>query len=115
MARGFTVVYPEDLSFAQQLRLVHHARHVVAPDGSNGLLAYFVSPGAKVCFLNSPHTLPLVELNGLLSALGAEFTIVTGPMTGEPTDEPFWNDYSIDPERFCAFLDDWLVDIAQHP
>lgn len=107
-ARGFHVVYPEDLDFAEQMRLVHHARHVVAPDGSNGLLAYFVSAGARVCFLNSPHTLPLVELNGLLQALEADFTIVTGPVVGEELDEPFWNDYRIDEKRFEAFLDDWL-------
>jgi hypothetical protein len=106
-ARGFHVVYPEDLAFEEQLRLVHHARHVVAPDGSNGLLAYFVSPGARVCFLNSPHTLPLVELSGILAALGAEFSIITGPMVSE-TDEPFWNDYTIDEAAFSNFLDRWL-------
>jgi capsular polysaccharide biosynthesis protein len=106
-ARGFHVVYPEELSFKEQLRLVHHAHYVVAPDGSNGLLAYFVSPGSRVCFLNSHHTLPLVELTGILAALGADFSIVTGPMVSE-TDEPFWNDYAIDETAFSDFLDLWL-------
>jgi hypothetical protein len=60
-----------------------------------------------VCFLNSPHTLPLVELSGILAALGAEFSIITGPMVSE-TDEPFWNDYTIDEAAFSNFLDRWL-------
>jgi hypothetical protein len=108
-ARGFKIVYPEDLSFADQMRLVHHARYIVAPDGSNGLLAYFASQGAQACFLNSPHTLPLVELNGLLGAVGVGFTIVTGPISGAEQEEPFWNDYKIDQGVFSAFLDDWLA------
>jgi capsular polysaccharide biosynthesis protein len=108
--RGFEIVYPEDLPFPEQMRLAHHARHVIAPDGSNGLLSFFASPGSKVCFLNNPHTMPLGEINGLLAALGAEFTVFTGPDFGEPKDEPYWNDYRIDETKFASFLDDWLAD-----
>jgi capsular polysaccharide biosynthesis protein len=105
---GFRTVYPEDLPFAEQLRLVHHARYLIAPDGSNGLLCYFVSPGASVCFLNHGHTRPLVELNGQMASMGANFTIVTGPVAGEPGEEPFWNDYRIDEKVFESFLQTWL-------
>lgn len=108
VANGFRVVFPEDLPFAEQLRLVHHARHIIAPDGSNGLLCYFVSPGASVCFLNHSHTRPLVELNGQMAAMGASFTIVTGPVAGQPGEEPFWNDYRIDEKVFESFLRSWL-------
>jgi capsular polysaccharide biosynthesis protein len=108
VARGFKFVYPEDLPFLEQIRLARHARHIIAPDGSNGLLSYFASPSAKVCFLNHTHTLPLAEINGLLEALGIEFTIFTGPTFGEPKQEPYWNDYLIDENRFADFLDQWL-------
>lgn len=121
-AHGFAVVHPEDLPFVDQLRLVRHARHLVAPDGSAGLLTYFASAGAAVCFLNHPHTRPLVELNGLLAARGASFTIVTGPVAGDPCDERFWSDYTIDEEVFASFLAPWLTAppappavIVQHP
>lgn len=106
---GFTVVYPEDLPFVEQMRLAHHARYIIAPDGSNGLVSYFASAGAKVCFLNHAHTMPLAELDGILGALGVEFTALTGPIFGEPKDEPFWNDYLIDGKKFAAFLDQWLA------
>lgn len=106
--RGFKVLYPEDLSFPEQIRLVHHARHIVAPDGSNALLTYFAAPGAQVSVLNSQQTYPLVELNGLLAALSVGFTIVTGPFHGAMLEEPFWTDYTIDRARFCSFLDEWL-------
>lgn len=107
-ANGFVVVRPEQLNFTDQLRLVRTARRIIAPDGSNGLLSYFAGKGAKVCFLNHAHTLPLSELDGLLAALDVEFSVLTGPYRGEPQDEPFWNDYSIDEGEFAAFLRGWL-------
>jgi len=109
-AKGFRVVYPEDLSFVEQMSLARHARHIIAPDGSNGLLSYFAGHGAKVCFLNHPHTLPLAEINGLLEALRIEFTIFTGPFFGDPNPEPYWNDYLIDETDFERFLSEWLAE-----
>lgn len=104
-ARGYEIVYPEDHDFATQLRMVHHARKILAPDGSAGLLSYFARPGASVCFMNHTHTLPLVELNGVFGSLGIDFSVVTGPIQGEPQAEPFWSDYSIDPRVLSECLD----------
>lgn len=108
ISSGFKIVYPEDLPFLEQVRLVHHARYVLAPDGSNSLLSYFVEPDTRVCILNHTHTLPLVECNGILTALDAHFSIVTGSMLGEAGDEQFWNDYTIDEGLFRQFLETWL-------
>jgi hypothetical protein len=47
-ARGFAIVYPEDLGFAEQIRLLRHARFIAGPDGSALLLALFSQPGAAV-------------------------------------------------------------------
>jgi capsular polysaccharide biosynthesis protein len=107
-ARGFHVVHAEDLPFAEQLRLAHHARHIVAPDGSAGLLSYFASPGTRVCYLNPPQTMPLGRLNGVLAGMGIDLTVFTGPVVGPPDPEGFWSDYAIDEARFAAFLDAWL-------
>lgn len=103
-ARGYRIVYPEEFDFATQIRLVHNARRIVAPDGSAGLLSYFARPGTSVCFLNNPHTLPLVELGGIFACLGVEYSVLTGPIHGVPQPEPFWNDYEIDPAVFESYL-----------
>ena len=112
---GFKVIYPEELSFPDQVKTAHGASHIIAPDGSNGLLSYFASSGAKVCFLNNSNTKPLVELRGLLDAVGAEFTIVTGAEKGVRQEEPFWNDYEIDGGRFETFLQQWLSEGTGEP
>jgi capsular polysaccharide biosynthesis protein len=105
---GFSKVYPEDLSFAEQIRLVRSARFIVAPEGSNNLLALFATAGTRLCTLNPPYTHPLTDLNGLLSHRGVEMQVFTGE--AHPTEEfsPFWWDYTIDPVAFAAHLDRWL-------
>lgn len=113
--RGFHCVYPEDLGLVEQFRLVRHARHIVAPDGSNSLLATMARPGAKACILSPPSTHRLVDVCATLAALGVEPTIFTGPCdtTGaDYTEHPlwsFWNDYRIDATAFESFLQGWLA------
>jgi len=106
--RGYQLVYPEDLPFVEQLRLVHHARRIVAPDGSNSLLSQFASPGSRTCILNNPHTYPLAELDGLFAAVGNELSVLTGPLAvPEPSADPYWDEYRIDEVGFSRFLDEW--------
>jgi len=108
IARGFERIYPEDHSLIEQLRLAAHATHVLAPEGSNNLLAFFARPGTRVATLSPPYTFPLVDVGAVLAALGVDFEVVVGP--DEPTEEgfcAFWNDYRIDEARFAAWLDDW--------
>lgn len=109
-SHGYRVVHPEELDFREQVRLVHHASRIIAPDGSAGLLAYFAQAGARVLFLNHEHTDPLVDLQGIFDGLGVDFSVVTGPFAGTPQDEPFWNDYRIDPQRLDRFLRQWSAD-----
>ena len=45
---GFTVVYPEELTFIEQVNLLANAKRVVAPEGSALFLCYFASPGTKL-------------------------------------------------------------------
>jgi hypothetical protein len=103
-ARGFSVVYPEDLTFAEQVALMRGAKFVVAPEGSNNLLTLLAGRGTKVCTLNPPYTHPLLDVNGLLAHRGVEMTVITG--AAHPTDEfcPFWWDYDIDSTALDAFL-----------
>jgi hypothetical protein len=108
-AAGFECVYPEDHPLVEQIRLAAHATHVLAPEGSNNLLAFFARPGAKVATLSPPYTYPLGDVASILSALEVDFEVLVGP--DEPTEEdfcPFWNDYRIEPAAFEAWLRDWL-------
>jgi hypothetical protein len=81
---------------------------VLAPEGSNNLLSFFASEGARVATLNPPYTYPLGDVGAILAELGVDFEVVVGP--DEPTEEDFcafWNDYRIDEATFSAWLRDW--------
>lgn len=109
IARGFERVYPEDHCFLEQLRMVAHATHLIAPEGSNNLLAFFASGGARVATLSPPYTYPLGDVGAILAALGIDYEVVVGPDVAP--EEPFcafWHDYSIDPAAFARWLDAWL-------
>lgn len=104
--RGFLVVYPQDMSFPEQVDLLRAATHVVAPEGSAILLMYFSLPGAKLCILN--HT--LVELTTAYVAVlpHVDITVLTGPLVNPDSTFPHRSDYEIDETVFVSFLDQWL-------
>lgn len=105
--RGFHVVYPEDYSFVDQLRLARFARQIIAPDGSNSLVAFFANPGTRVCTLSPPYAYPLADIGSILASLGISMTVLIGPdLPEEDRFGDFWNDYSIDPGLFSSYLDE---------
>ena len=108
-AHRFKIVYPEQMSFVDQLRLARHARYIAGPEGSGTYLACFAQPGTRLCLLSPPYTLPLVEINGVLAALGVDVTILTGPESATDDLSPFWYAYEIAVDRFSRFLDRWLA------
>src|SRR5207237_797657 len=48
MARGFALVHPEELGFAEQVRLLRHARFIVMSEARQVLLSLFAQRGANV-------------------------------------------------------------------
>jgi capsular polysaccharide biosynthesis protein len=111
--RGFLVVYPEDLEFAEQVRVVSQAKVVVGPIGSSLYLTFFLRPGAKLCALSNPFTLAYMTfLTGYLSEIGVEVVMLTGPFAHknetDPNHSPHHSDFQIDEKEFCQFLDRWL-------
>jgi capsular polysaccharide biosynthesis protein len=107
-ARGFEIVYPEDLDFADQFNLLSNARYVMGPEGSAIFLAFFARPGSKLCILNHPYTLGLPVLTGLLREIGIDVTVLTGPYVQENEQYPHFADYQIKENQFLSFLDGWL-------
>lgn len=107
--RGFAIVFPEELEFNEQVRLLRDARFVVAPEGSALFLCFFLGRGAKVCILNHPDTEALVGYNGGSEMKGIELTIIAGPEVGQRRGSPQDVDYLIDADVFRGFLDKWLA------
>ena len=108
-AHGFAIVYPEELDFIEQVRLLRSARYVIGPEGSALFLCYFLGQGAKVCILNHPLTEALVGYNGGNRGEGDELTIITGPQVGPLRGSPQDMDYAIDANVFRGFLGEWLA------
>jgi capsular polysaccharide biosynthesis protein len=111
---AFHCVFPEDLGLLEQLRLVRHARFIVAPEGSNASLALLARPGARLCLLSPPSTYRLGADSATFAELGIDATVLTGPSA---TDSPnytdralwsFWNDYRIDADQLDGILGAWL-------
>src|SRR5262249_10770211 len=111
-ARGFAIVYPQDLSFAEQYNLMRGARHLLGPEGSAFYLAYFLREGSKAAILNHSITEPQTLDADLHRARGVDLTVLTGPID-QPAEAPGWAhhaSYSIDEATLTAFLDVWLAE-----
>jgi capsular polysaccharide biosynthesis protein len=109
-ACGFQVIYPDELNFQEQVRIIRSARFVTGPDGSAFYLAFFARPGTKLCILSNPYTLVTqAEQTGLLSEAGIGVTVITGSSAPRDPEYPDFDDYTIDQVVFKSFLDQWLV------
>jgi capsular polysaccharide biosynthesis protein len=103
---GLAVVYPEELSFAQQVALIRGATHVVAPEGSALLLMYFARPGARLCILNHQN-FETTAYDDLLD--GVDLQVILGPFVDKDPQFELRSSYRIDEGVFARFLDGWLA------
>jgi len=108
--RGFRLVYPEDLAFSDQVSVLRTARFVVGQAGSAMFLAYFARPGMKLCMLTYAGDVASAQcdISGVLSAIGIDVTVYTGPLVRLRADDAYKSDFEIEEGAFCRFLDDWL-------
>jgi predicted O-methyltransferase YrrM len=109
VARGFAIVHPDDLSFAEQVRLIRHAEFIVMSEARQVLLSLFAKPGTKLYCLSPDGAEPGLPLR-LLDELDVDFTILNGP-----EDYPDQTGYRIDLATFRESLDGWLGDERQTP
>jgi Glycosyltransferase 61 len=108
---GFAIVYPEDLEFANQARLLRRARYVIAPEGSALFLCAFMGSGAKLCILNHQQSEALTLYGGGAGpdhGKAIDLTIVTGSEAGERKGRSQDINYVIDPEIVYDLLVEWL-------
>jgi hypothetical protein len=105
-SRGFTVIYPQDHDFLEQLSLVRNSRVIIGLEGSAIYLAFFAKPGTKICILSPPHIAGLTAYTSLLEAVGiTDITIMTGPVVRPDVNYPHRSDFSIPEDAFQTFLD----------
>ena len=109
-ARGFVAVYPNRLSFIDQVRFVRHAHFVVGPAGGSMLLLFFARPGTKICSFrcNEDVFTAQADMTGLYEETGLDVTIFTGSSPHPHPSQPWNSDYEIDEAMFERFLDQWL-------
>ncbi|MGF7176573.1 glycosyltransferase family 61 protein [Azospirillum doebereinerae] len=92
---GFETVFPEELSFVEQVRLFQDAEAIVAPSGSSLVNLIFADPSVKLLVLNQPNIFSLNGFYGPMRALGYDPKIVCGT-EGDPSDKhahfriPLW-------------------------
>jgi len=108
-ARGFHIVYPEDLPFADQARLVRGATHILGPEGSALFLAFLARPGTRVCCLDHPFVEKVSSVTTIFSELRLDFTLLTGRCVRK--DETFarFSDYEIAEADLLGLLSEWGI------
>jgi hypothetical protein len=86
-ARGFEVLYPETMTFAEQVAHYHHAEVLAGISGSGLHNALFMERGAKVIELGDPRYLglpaPTQELCNVVAAVDASFIPFRGAKFGK--------------------------------
>lgn len=74
--RGFEVVYPEEMSFTEQVRMFQSADVVVAPNGSSVVNAIHASTDLKLVVLSQRSLFNWRTFNGCMRELGYDMTLV---------------------------------------
>lgn len=100
-ARGFEVIYPEDMSFPDQVRMFQSAGVVVAPNGSSLMNAIYASTDLKLIVLSQRGLFNWGTFNGCMRELGYRLTFLCGD---SETDEKH-GDYAIPLDRLIEALD----------
>jgi capsular polysaccharide biosynthesis protein len=103
---GFTVVYPDELTFVEQVSLLANAKRLVAPEGSALFLCYFASPGTRLLILENA----VVEGANIYRAFfpNCEPMPMAGTVVERDDSFPHRASYRIDPQRFREVLREWL-------
>lgn len=115
VSRGFHVVFPEDHSFEDQVRIARNARVIVAPQGSAVFLAFFAVAGTRLLVLHNRYTDNLVAFSAFFQAIGVDMLIVA---CASPADDPDWSelsDYEADMAVLTRVADEFIDGAGAHP
>lgn len=88
-ARGFEILFPEDMSIEEQVRMFQEAAVVVAPGGSSLINAVFGSTEIKLIILSQRGLFNWGTYYGLMRELGYDVTFVCGDDTHDQKHADF--------------------------
>jgi len=77
-AKGFEIVFTEDMSFEEQVRLFQAAKVIVAPNGSAVLNVFFASTDVTLFILSQRGLFNWGTYYGVMRELGYDMTFVLG-------------------------------------
>ncbi len=106
--QGFSVFFPEQHPFGEQVRAVRESRNIVIQNGSGAHALLLARPNTKACYLTHPGFPIVALLAELLKALDVEMKIVSGPF--EKKTEPYLDqsDYRIPLDQLKPTNDNWM-------
>jgi capsular polysaccharide biosynthesis protein len=106
VAKGFSVVCPEELTFLEQVRLFNNAEAIIGPTGAAFANIIFCNPSAKVTILIADNpSMPYLYWPKLASVAGVDVTYVLGRAEGDAS-EGVHRDFSVPKETMISFLEE---------
>jgi capsular polysaccharide biosynthesis protein len=102
---GFVSVDFGSSTFAEQLRLVRGARHVVGPSGSALLNCVFGRRGLRIGVLTPPYLRDIGWLSKVSGVHGLELTAIVGTVVNEHERYRWMSSYTIDLDDLSDYLD----------
>ncbi len=105
-ARGFGVLHPETLSFAQQLATFSTADRIVGPSGSGMLNAAFAPPGSRVLDVES-FTQNVRQHAKVYASSGHRYSFLFGSTIGDEGRPLYLRPWRVNLTAFAEAMD-WL-------
>jgi len=106
-SRGFSTIFPEQHSFAEQARIIRQSRNIVIQAGSAALGLLLARPGTKVSLLSHPNFPTVSALSQMLKELGVDFKVVSGPFEQQVAPYLDRSDYQIPLNRLKEAIEPW--------
>ena len=104
---GYSILYPETLTFREQIRVFGAARQIVGPSGSGMLNAVFAEDGTKVLDMESFHT-TVRQHAKIYASTRKRYSFLFGNLAKDDESHPIVRSWMVPEDDFRAGLD-WLA------
>ena len=95
LAAGFEVIYPEDYTLDEQIRIFNSASNVAGPHGSAFINIIFCRPGTRVSAFSHQHGANFAAWAAAVTAMGLEHLYVVGEGVADSSWHIHHYDYTI--------------------
>jgi capsular polysaccharide biosynthesis protein len=101
---GFEKVYMGELSFDEQVAVVHQAEWIVGPTGAAWTNLIFCQPGAKCLCWMAEEFGDFSAYSTIARLVGADMRYITYKTGARSTDELYRKDYAVDVSKIAQWL-----------